>query len=162
MLLMRSCVAATVGWLLMRLHVEAFLASGSRPTAGAKGLSSAETYPRVLARPSCWRAADSGFGQQRHGSSRMPMTKGENAVQSSVGAPNGQAEEKPVLDALIEQFTSPKNNNVTATVEEYLDLCDHALLTHLRERIESAGPQSTEVRLEVLTPALGDGFASQL
>lgn len=64
-------------------------------------------------------------------------------MESSVGT---TSEERSVLDALIDQFTSPKSGNVTATVEEYLDLCDHAFLTHLRRRIEAEEAQSPVVR----------------
>ena len=58
-------------------------------------------------------------------------------------APATQAH--PALDALIDQFISPQNGNMTATVEEYLDLCDHALLTYLHGRIEAAGEQTEKV-----------------
>lgn len=64
-------------------------------------------------------------------------------MESSIGT---ASEENSVLDALIDQFTSPKSGNVTATVEEYLDLCDHALLTHLRGRIEAEEALSPAVR----------------
>lgn len=64
-------------------------------------------------------------------------------MESSLGT---TSEQRSVLDALIDQFTSPKSGNVTATVEEYLDLCDHAFLTHLRRRIEAEEAQSPKVR----------------
>lgn len=50
-----------------------------------------------------------------------------------------------VLDAIIEQLKSSQNGDFAATVEEYLDLCDHALLTHLRGKIASAGESSEMV-----------------
>lgn len=64
-------------------------------------------------------------------------------MESSIGT---TSEEHSVLDSLIDQFTSPESGNVTATVEEYLDLCDHAFLTHLRRRIEAEEVQSPMVR----------------
>lgn len=50
------------------------------------------------------------------------------------------------FDALIDQFKSPPNGNITATVEDYLDLCDHALLSYIREEISRAGEGSESVR----------------
>lgn len=71
------------------------------------------------------------------------MSTEGGAVESSIGT---KREENSVLDALIDQFTSPESGNVTATVEEYLDLCDHAFLMHLRQRIEAEEAQSPQVR----------------
>lgn len=76
-------------------------------------------------------------------------------VELPMGISSNQKEGKRALDALIEQFISPENGNMTATVEEYLDLCDHALLTHLRGKIAMAdGTHPSTVRNPYTTSIL--------
>lgn len=129
----------------MTLQAEAFSVVGlqklSKATAGTRGLPSS---PVPTPRQSPSRTFDAAaWGRPSHGLKRLTMSAGGDAVESSVGT---ESDQNSVLDALIDQFTSPKSGNVTATVEEYLDLCDHALLTHLRGRIEAEEAQSPEVR----------------
>lgn len=151
MLLKRRSITATIGWLLVRLQAdEAFPTFGRAPLAKVKGLPSitscctrgAPHVATILLSP---RAVDTTWGRSCRDVFALRMSTGGNAVELPVGT--SSQEERSVLDTLIEQFTSPNNGNVTATVEEYLDLCDHALLTHLRRRIESAGMESTLVRM---------------
>ena len=155
MLLKWRSLAASGGWLLMRLHAEAFSTLSKAPRANGIQTPSKESstccvgwlpfVPASQERRSSPRLFHIAFGgTPPAGSSLSRMSTEHNAVGPSVTT-SGE-EDHSVLDALIEQFTSPKNGNVTATVEEYLDLCDHALLTHLRGRIESAGAQSSVVR----------------
>ncbi|CAM9569031.1 unnamed protein product [Phaeothamnion confervicola] len=82
------------------------------------------------------------------------------AVAASAGA-QAQAEaaaapgDGAVFDALVNQFLNPKGSNLTATVEEFLDMCDYAFLMHLNMLIGEAGPKSergmrlTEVGKEI-------------
>ncbi|CAM9588839.1 unnamed protein product [Ectocarpus sp. 12 AP-2014] len=141
MLVKWNCVSATVGWLLARRQAEAFSVVGfQKPQAKA---CRTRAFPSSVAASSpTQRILDAAAlrGPSR-GLLPLHMLAGGDAVQSSVGT---KGEEHSVLDALIDQFTSPKSGNVTATVEEYLDLCDHALLTHLRGRIEAEEAQSPE------------------
>lgn len=89
------------------------------------------------------RAVKSGFGKQpRRTVATLQASDGDETAQMAA-APVTKAH--PALDALIDQFISPQNGNMTATVEEYLDLCDHALLTYLHGRIEAAGEQTDKV-----------------
>ncbi|CAM9091371.1 unnamed protein product [Ectocarpus fasciculatus] len=141
MLLKWNYVSATVGWLLARRQAEAFSVVGFRkPQATSSGTRALPSS--VPASSPTQRILDAAAlrGPSR-GLLPLRMVAGGDAVQSSVGT---KGEEHSVLDALIDQFTSPKSGNVTATVEEYLDLCDHALLTHLRGRIEAEEAQSPE------------------
>lgn len=152
----RALVAATAGWMLIRLHADAFLAvGGASRTIGVQGLhrsseaTSCTWLPCISTPPSLSSAPPGGvdtavFGGPSRRSSFLYVSTGDNSIESSVVAPGEQ--EHSVLDALIEQFTSPKDGNTTASVEEYLDLCDHALLTRLRGRIESSDVQSPVVR----------------
>lgn len=144
MLLKLNYAAAAVGWMLTRRQAQAFSVVGfqklSNPAHGAAaGLpmpaSTSPSTPRILA-TAAWRPPSRGLPP-------IHMLTGGDAVESSVGT---TSEERSVLDALIDQFTSPKSGNVTATVDEYLDLCDHAFLTHLRRRIEAEEAQSPMVR----------------
>ena len=155
MLLKRRSLAASGGWLLTRWHAEAFSIFGQAPRAnGFRTPSKESTFcvvgwlPFVRTRQQ-WspRSFHVALGGALPASSLLRMSTDHNAVESPVGTSSD--EEPSAFDALIGQFTSPINGNVTATVEEYLDLCDHALLTHLRGRIESAGAQSSEVRKNV-------------
>lgn len=151
MLLKRRSLAASGGWLLTRWQAEAFSTFGQAPRANGFQTPSKDStccvgwLPFVPTRQH-WspRSFHVALGGTLPASSPLRMSTEHNAVEPSVGT--SSEEEPSVLDALIGQFTSPKNGNITATVEEYLDLCDHALLTHLRGRIESAGAQSSEVR----------------
>lgn len=153
MLLKRRSLAASGGWLLMRWHAEAFSNFGQGPRANGFQTPSKEStccvgwLPFIPTRRQSSLSFHVALGGTLPASSLLRMSTEHNAVEPSVGT--SSEEEPSVLDALIGQFTSPKNGNVTATVEEYLDLCDHALLTHLRGRIESAGAQSSEVRIQV-------------
>lgn len=141
MLLKLSYTAATVGWLLTRLQAEAFAVVGIQKlsktsfadASHGRSLSTAASTPRTI--EACPRPP--------HSFTPLCMSTGGNAVESTAGT---KSEERSVLDALIDQFTSPKSGNVTATVEEYLDLCDHAFLTHLRRRIEAEEAESPKVR----------------
>lgn len=155
MLIKLRSLAASGGWLLTWLHAEAFSTLGQAPRANGIQTQSKEStccvgwLPFVPTPQQQQRSSPRSFhvalgGTLPAGSSLLRMSTENNAVGPSVGT-SGE-EDHSVLDALIEQFTSPKSGNVTATVEEYLDLCDHALLTHLRGRIESAGAQSSVVR----------------
>lgn len=135
MLLKLNYATAAVGWVLTRLQAQAFSVV-SYATAGLpSAASTSPSTPRTLA-TTAWRPPSRGLLP-------LHMSTGGDAVESSVGT---TSEERSVLDALIDQFTSPKSGNVTATVEEYLDLCDHAFLTHLRRRIEAEEAQSPVVR----------------
>lgn len=154
MLLKRRSLAASGGWLLTRWYAEAFSTFGQAPRANGFQTPSKESsccagwLPFVPSRQQQQWSTGSFHVALRGtlpASSLLRMSTEHNAVGPSVGT--SSEAEPSVLDALIEQFTSPKNGNVTATVEEYLDLCDHALLTHLRGRIESAGAQSSAVRM---------------
>lgn len=145
MLLKLNYATAAVGWMLTRFQAQAFSVVGfqklSNPThRGAAGFPSPTSTSPSTPRTSATAA-------RRSPSSRLPplhMSIGGDAVESSIGTTS--EEQHSVLDALIDQFTSPKSGNVTATVEEYLDLCDHAFLTHLRRRIEAEEAQSPAVR----------------
>lgn len=132
---------AAVGWMLTRLQAEAFSVVGFQKLSNPKHVAalpspaSTSSTPRTSA-TSAWRPPSLGFLP-------LHMSTGGDAVESSLGT---TSEERSVLDALIDQFTSPKSGNVTATVEEYLDLCDHAFLTHLRRRIEAEETPPPTVR----------------
>lgn len=145
MLLAQNYVIATAAWLLVRLQVEAFSVVGlqnfSKVTDGKRGQQSS-CVPTPQQSPS-WTLDAIAWGRPSRGSERTLKSTGGDAVESPVGTASDQ---NSVLDALIDQFTSPKSGSVTAAVEEYLDLCDHALLTHLRGRIEAEEAQSPEVR----------------
>lgn len=100
--------------------------------------------PRALCLPRSVRAVENGSGKEsRSAVGVLRMSDGDQAVDVTTTGPKAH----PAFDALIQQFISPQNGNVTATVEEYLDLCDHALLTHLHGRIKSAGEQTDMVSL---------------
>lgn len=148
MLLTRS---ATMVWLLVELQVKVSSAFIQFPNR-VEGLHNDITHSRHCALscplylPRSVRdifAAGSSRGS-RGTILKLRMSEGDSAVRVSTPGPRATY---PVFDALIYQFTSPQNGNVTATVEEYLDLCDHALLTYLRAKIISAGEQSETVRL---------------
>lgn len=146
MLLKWNYVGATAGWLLARRHAEAFSVVGfQKPQASVSTRALPSSVP---ASSPTHRVLDAAaLREPSRGFLPLRMVAGGDALQSSVGT---KGEEHSVLDALIDQFTSPKSGNVTATVEEYLDLCDHALLTHLRGRIEAEEAQSPEVRRRVI------------
>lgn len=155
MLLKQEHFVVMVGWLFIgqqpRQQVEAFSANGlvSRASGGLQGLMKRTTLDAsVPSSPWVRRAVEIGSGTTYRGIVPVRMSIEENTMEAPGGRPI--EEENSALDALIDQFTSPKNGNTTATVEEYLDLCDHALLTHLRGRIESAGVQSSVVRTNVI------------
>lgn len=144
MLLKLKYATVAAGWVLTRLQAQAFSVVGfqklSNPTLGTtaglpSSTSTSPSTPRTLATVA-WRPPSGGVLP-------LHMSTGGDAVESSLGT---TSEQRSVLDALIDQFTSPQSGNVTATVEEYLDLCDHAFLTHLRRRIEAEEPQSPKVR----------------
>lgn len=144
MLLKLKYATVAAGWVLTRLQAQAFSVVGfqklSNPTHGTtaglpSSTSTSPSTPRTLA-TAAWRPPSGGVLP-------LHMSTGGDAVESSLGT---TSEQRSVLDALIDQFTSPQSGNVTATVEEYLDLCDHAFLTHLRRRIEAEEPQSPKVR----------------
>lgn len=130
---------ALVGWISSKLHVEAFLITvgpAIRPNCQVRHAS------KWIRSVSTKRTSTVGAGYPR-----LRVSTGENTVELPMGTSSNQMEGKQALDALIEQFLSPENGNMTAKVEEYLDLCDHAFLTHLRERIAMAeGTQSSTVR----------------
>lgn len=137
----------TIVWLFARVHVEAFSAFGQVPHVGGSkiqlGAMTSTRTPPLISKVPC---QESTFGQERRGCVPMQLSTADSDVDSPVGKSNTEGH-SAVLDSLIEQFTSPENGNITATVEEYLDLCDHALLTRLRGRIESEGDHSTLVRV---------------
>lgn len=128
-----------VAWISSKLQVEAFLT-----TVGPAA------RPKCLVRhASRWIRSVSTKRTSTVGASypRLRVSTGENTVELPMGTSSNRKEGKHALDALIEQFISPENGNMTATVEEYLDLCDHAFLIHLRGRIATAeGTQSSTVR----------------
>ncbi|CAM9569792.1 unnamed protein product, partial [Hapterophycus canaliculatus] len=139
MQLKRNYVTAAVGWLLTRLQVEAFSMMGFQKVSRAfcsRGLLSS-----VQATPPTSRTLDASWRLSSRGTLSAGMAIEGGAVESSIET---KSEEHSVLDSLIDQFTSPESGNVTATIEEYLDLCDHAFLTHLRRRIETEEVQSPQ------------------
>lgn len=151
MLLKQKYIAVLIGWLSIgpqpRQQAEAFAASGlvSRASGGLKGPIQRTTLDACIpSSPLLPRAVETGWRRTSRGIVPVRTSIEENTVETPDGKPS--EEKSSALDALIDQFTSPKNGNITATVEEYLDLCDHALLTHLRGRIESEGVQSEVVR----------------
>lgn len=89
------------------------------------------------------QAIENGPGKTSRSATGVLRTSDEDQVEVTT-TPVPKAH--PAFDALIDQFTSPQNGNITATVEEYLDLCDHAFLTHLHGRIKTAGEQTDMVR----------------
>lgn len=141
MLIMR--LSATVGWFLTKMQAEAFSVYMQAPrSVGLKRqlrqATSCKHGPDFLSTSPLFQR-DVNPGIPLYISAKSPST----SMEAPTGAPSG--EESSVLDALIEQFMSPKNGNITTAVEEYLDLCDHALLTRLRAKIEGAGAESTAV-----------------
>ena len=145
MLLKLSYTAATVGWLLTRQQAEAFSVVGTQKLSKTTAAAAPGRTPSLSSVPSTTRTFEAAAS--RRPSRSLPplcMSSEGNAVESSAGT---SSQERSVLDALIDQFTSPKSGNVTATVEEYLDLCDHAFLTHLRRRIEAEKADSPAVRV---------------
>lgn len=148
MLLKLKYATAALGWVLTRLQAHAFSVVGFQKLSNTahhhvavslpSTASTSPSTPRTLAAAAWSRPPSRGL-------LALHMSTGGDAVESSLGT---TSEERSVLDALIDQFTSPKSGNVTATVEEYLDLCDHAFLTHLRRRIEAEEAESPKVRAQ--------------
>ena len=61
------------------------------------------------------------------------------AAGGAVGPGGGDSS---VYDALLTQFSNPRDGNLQATVEEFLDMCDHGFLMHLSDKVQEAGPES--------------------
>ncbi|CAM9302806.1 unnamed protein product [Scytosiphon promiscuus] len=137
MILKRKYVTATVGWLLTTLQAEAFSVVGFQKLS--RGSCSSGLSSSVPATPPTPRTVTASWRVPSRAILSIGMSMEGGAVESSIET---KSEENSVLDSLIDQFTSPESGNVTATVEEYLDLCDHAFLTHLRHRIEDEEVQS--------------------
>ena len=129
-----------IGWFILGVKVQGFLA----PCVPSDRAFSVSMRTSVGCRR-CTRAFPTQWMSRAVADSRsLQLSVRETAVDADVGPT--KEEGHAVLDALIEQFASPENGNVTATVDEYLDLCDHAFLTHLRSRIASVGSESSTVR----------------
>ncbi|CAM9666488.1 unnamed protein product [Ascophyllum nodosum] len=126
-----------IGWFILGVKVQGFLA----PCVPSDRAFSVSMRTSVGCRR-CTRAFPTQWMSRAVADSRsLQLSVRETAVDADVGPT--KEEGHAVLDALIEQFASPENGNVTATVDEYLDLCDHAFLTHLRSRIASVGSESS-------------------
>ena len=67
------------------------------------------------------------------------------AAAAAAGAAAPADGSSAVYGALVNQFLNPKGANLTATVDEFLDMCDYGFLMHLDREIAGAGPESTQV-----------------
>ncbi|CAM9492750.1 unnamed protein product, partial [Chrysoparadoxa australica] len=47
-----------------------------------------------------------------------------------------ESQSAPVYESLIDQLLNPKGNDLSTTVEEFLDMCDAGFLEHLTQRIK--------------------------
>lgn len=168
MLISRSTILVIV-WLLIELLAEAFVfqspiirqkafvaqaSLSSSHSLHAHGLHASQLLMKTVPR--------FDFSKVYRVDVRELRMSTDEAAINAVAAPSPNTH---VLNTLINEFKSPRNGNVTATVEEYLYLCDHTLLAYLRGEISSAGEESETVRYGMVTwssQAQGPPLASQM